>query len=294
MQAERIEFEGVEGNRLIADRYGFGSQPVLMLHGGGQTRHSWDAASHRIASMGHPVYALDQRGHGESDWVPDEAYGFEDFAADLVEVARVLHGYHGANPVVVGASLGGLAGIFAEGQLSPGGLAALVLVDITPRMDMDGVNKIIGFMGEKVSEGFENVEEAAEAIARYLPNRARPKDLSGLAKNLRRHDDGRYRWHWDPGFLRARQHRDPDLAADIQQHLLAAAGNLKLPVLLIRGRNSELVSMEHVREFKEQVPHAKFTDIKGAGHMVAGDKNDVFAAAVEEFLASFKPGVECT
>ncbi|KZM48239.1 alpha/beta hydrolase [Labrenzia sp. OB1] len=290
MDPERIEFQGAENNRLVADRYGEGGQPVVMLHGGGQTRHSWDAASRRIAGLGHPVYALDQRGHGESDWVESGNYGFFDFAQDLTAVTRQVQARHGARPVVVGASLGGFAGMLAEGRVNTGGLAALVLVDITPRIDMGGVSKILGFMGDRVEEGFASVEEASDAIARYLPNRARPKDLSGLSKNLRLHDDGRLRWHWDPAFLQSRQHQDAEVSASVQEEVLAATSNLTLPVLLIRGQNSELVSLDHVREFRERVPHARFTDIRDAGHMVAGDRNDVFAAAVEEFLLDLKAG----
>ncbi|WP_428641103.1 alpha/beta fold hydrolase [Roseibium sp.] len=288
MGPQRVEFLGAEENRLVADRYGEGTQPVVMLHGGGQTRHSWDAAARRIAALGHPVYALDQRGHGESAWVESGNYAFQDFARDLVSVTRRVREFHGSRPVVVGASLGGFAGMLAEGRKNNGGMAALVLVDITPRIDMDGANKVLGFMGEKVEEGFASVEEAAEAIARYLPNRKRPKDLSGLSKNLRLHDDGRYRWHWDPAFLKVKQHQDASLAAAAQEEMLAATANLSLPVLLIRGQNSELVSMDHVREFQAQVPHAQFTDIRDAGHMVAGDRNDVFASAVEDFLLGLK------
>lgn len=288
MGPKRVEFQGAEKNSLIADRYGEGVQPVVLLHGGGQTRHSWDAAAVRIATLGHPVYSIDQRGHGESDWVESGRYGFEDFSKDLVAVTRQVVALHRAKPVVVGASLGGFAGMLAEGQENPGGLSALVLVDITPRIDMGGVSKIIGFMGDRVEEGFADVEEAADAISRYLPNRSRPKDLSGLAKNLRLHGDGRYRWHWDPAFLKSRRHDDPKSSEQIQQNMLTAVGNLTLPVLLIRGRNSELVSMKHVEEFLEQVPHAKFTDIQDAGHMVAGDRNDVFASAVEDFLLELR------
>lgn len=288
MTAKRAEFEGAEQNSLIADRYGRDGAPVILLHGGGQTRHSWDAAAMRIANLGHVVYSMDQRGHGESGWVASGNYAFDDFAQDLAAVSRQIFALHRAKPVVVGASLGGFAGMLSEGKISPGSQAALVLVDITPRIDRGGVDKILGFMGDKVEEGFVTVEEAADAIARYLPNRARPKDLSGLSKNLRLHDDGRYRWHWDPAFLHTRSHSDPDLAEEVQQGMLTAASNLSVPVLLVRGRNSELVSMEHVREFLERVPHAQFTDIQDAGHMVAGDKNDIFAQAVEDFLTDLK------
>ncbi|AMN53070.1 peroxidase [Labrenzia sp. CP4] len=288
MGPKRVEFQGAEKNGLVADRYGVGDLPVIMLHGGGQTRHSWDGAARRIADLGHPVYSLDQRGHGESDWVASGNYAFDDFARDLVAVTSQVEALHKANPVVVGASLGGIAGMLAEGQENRGGLSALVLVDITPRIDMGGVAKILGFMGDRVDDGFADVEEAADAIARYLPNRSRPKDLSGLSKNLRLHADGRYRWHWDPAFLKSKHHQDEDRAVESQERMLAAAGNLSVPVLLIRGQNSELVSMDHVREFQALVPHSKFTDIRDAGHMVAGDRNDVFAGAVEDFLIALK------
>jgi len=283
---EPVAFTGAEGNRLEADRYGTQGHPVLMLHGGGQTRYSWDAAAGRIAGLGHVVYCLDQRGHGRSDWVPSGNYSFTDFAADLTAVAGQIEKKHGAKPVLVGASLGGLAGLLAEGKLAPGVLSALVLVDITPRMDQEGVSKILGFMAEKVEEGFATVEEAGEAIARYIPDRKRPKDLSGLSKNLRLHPDGRYRWHWDPAFIKAKPRTESDAARQIQEDLVSAAGHLKLPVLLVRGQKSELVAKEYVDEFLSQVPHARFVDIKDAGHMVAGDKNDVFADAIEHFLAT--------
>lgn len=279
-----MNFTGAEGNRLTGDRYGTGGQPVVLLHGGGQTRHSWDAAAESIAARGHVVYCIDQRGHGESAWVPSGNYAFSDFARDLVSVAAQIAQLDGRPPVLVGASLGGLAGMLAEGELKPGCLAALVLVDITPRMDVGGVNKILGFMGARVTEGFASVQEAADAIASYLPNRKRPKDLSGLSKNLRLHEDGRYRWHWDPKFILAKQNQDPDNRLMVMDELVTAASRLQLPVLLVRGRNSELVSEEHAREFLELLPQAKFVDIQDAGHMVAGDRNDVFAEAVQDFL----------
>ena len=284
----REELAGSEGNTLIADRFGTLGGPVILLHGGGQTRHSWDVAAERIAALGHVVYCLDQRGHGESEWVSSGNYQFADFAADLACVAGTVAQRHGEKPVAVGASLGGLASMLAEGTLEPGCLSALVLVDVTPRMDLGGVAKILGFMGDRIEEGFASVEEAADAIAAYLPNRKRPKDLSGLSKNLRHHEDGRYRWHWDPRFIEQKGSSGRSRSALAEQELVAAAKSLELPVLLVRGRNSELVSEAHVAEFKDLVPHARYVDIHGAGHMVAGDRNDVFAHAVEDFLVSLQ------
>lgn len=281
---EQVVFAGAEANELVADRLPGDGPPVVLLHGGGQTRHAWSGAGYRLQEAGFDVYCMDQRGHGDSAWVPSGNYAFDDFGHDLVAVSTELTRQKGASPFVVGASLGGLAGLIAGGLLAPRSFAGLVLVDITPSVDPNGVAKIIGFMADKLDDGFQSVEEAADAIAAYLPHRKRPQSLSGLSKNLRLHDDGRYRWHWDPKFIGGKDLNDGVKKPIPEGYLEEAARNLRMPVQLVRGRQSELVSDAHVRSFMELVPHAKYADISGAGHMVAGDRNDVFADAVLEFL----------
>jgi pimeloyl-ACP methyl ester carboxylesterase len=274
---------------LVADQW-FAKPPVvgtvLLLHGGGQTRHSWSRTGEALAAAGWNAVLYDQRGHGKSDWDPGGDYSMEAYARDLVAAGEQLGG-EGAGPlVVVGASLGGIAGMIASGQLSPELFDALVLVDVTPEMKADGVEKILSFMAANVAEGFESLEQAADVIARYLPHRPRPKDNSGLSKNLRLDEDGRYRWHWDPRFLdsrsETREHVD-----ELRLALAEAAGQLTVPVLLVRGRESELVGEGEAARFKALVPHAEIADVSGARHMVAGDRNDVFATAVLDFLKSF-------
>ncbi|ADZ70055.1 alpha/beta fold hydrolase [Polymorphum gilvum] len=284
MRSERIVFRGCEDNVLVASRYGRDGTPVLLLHGGGQTRHAWRAAASQLSEDGFVAYALDQRGHGESDWVPSGRYGLSEFGADLVATVQEVTRLHGARPAVVGASLGGLSGLVAEGLIAPGLMAALVLVDITPQVDPDGVSKVLGFMSERVEQGFGSVEEAAEAVASYLPHRKRPKSLEGLKKNLRLHDDGRYRWHWDPRFIGERDEHGRPKNRMPEEDLVRAAGSLSLPVLLIRGGRSELVTKVHAEQFQRVVPHAQVVDVQQAGHMVAGDRNDVFAEALRSFL----------
>jgi pimeloyl-ACP methyl ester carboxylesterase len=148
-------------------------------------------------------------------------------------------------------------------------------------MDPLGVMKIVGFMHAHLEDGFASVDEAAEAVATYLPHRNTPRSSEGLRRSLRRWPDGRYRWHWDPNFIRnvvtTRGERR-------FERLEEAAARLKLPVQLIRGRMSELVRPEAAEAFLQVVPHAQFDDISGAGHMVAGDKNDAFTSAVRAFL----------
>jgi pimeloyl-ACP methyl ester carboxylesterase len=280
---------GASGNRLAADVFGDTGRPVLLLHGGGQTRHAWRRTAVELARTGWLAYAVDQRGHGESEWVADGAYGFAEFSADVAAVAAELARRHGAPPVVIGASLGGIAALLAAGDAQAAGrpppFAALVLVDITPRVDLTGVAKVQGFMRTHARDGFASVEEAADAVAAYLPHRPRPRSTEGLKKNLRLHPDGRWRWHWDPRFLDGRRPVD-GRRTEIEERLIAAARGLKIPAMLVRGGSSELVQEEHAREFLELVPHARFADVSGARHMVAGDKNDQFAAAIMDFLQS--------
>jgi pimeloyl-ACP methyl ester carboxylesterase len=126
------------------------------------------------------------------------------------------------------------------------------------------------------------LEEAADAVAAYLPHRPRPKDPSGLLKNLRLRAGGRLYWHWDPQLMNGPFRPNPD---DLRQRLDDAARALKVPTLLIRGGLSEVVSLASVKAFRDLARHAEFVDIAGADHMVAGDANDPFNAAVIDFIA---------
>jgi pimeloyl-ACP methyl ester carboxylesterase len=279
-------FTGAAGNRLVADIYGDGGDPVMLLHGGGQTRHAWRKTAAQIARAGRKAYVIDQRGHGDSEWIADGDYAFSAFAGDARAVADAIVEQTGKWPIVIGASLGGVASLLAEGAAEDEGanaFAALVLVDITPRVDLSGVAKVHGFMNAHAREGFASVEDAAEAVARYLPHRPKPRSREGLKKNLRLSPDGRWRWHWDPRFIETRAGADT-FRHEVEAALLAAARKIRIPALLVRGGSSELVQEAHAREFLELVPHAEMADVSGARHMVAGDQNDAFGVAILGFL----------
>lgn len=282
---------GANGNKLVSDVFGDTGPAVMLLHGGGQTRHAWRATAAELARRGWTAYAVDQRGHGDSEWVPDGAYLFPNFASDVKAVAEELKRRHGTRPAAIGASMGGIASMLAEGETFRDSgdhvLSALVLVDITPRVDFDGVDKVQGFMRAHAKEGFATIEEAADAVAEYLPHRPRPKSTEGLKKNLRLGEDGRWRWHWDPRFMDGRKSFDPD-RKKLEASMLDAARNIKVPALLVRGGSSELVQEEHAREFLQLVPQAEYVDVNGARHMVAGDANDHFSNAVVDFLTRTK------
>jgi pimeloyl-ACP methyl ester carboxylesterase len=270
-------FTTSDGLKLRGDEWGDPADPpIVFAHGGGQTRHAWGKAAAVMAGEGWHTFTYDARAHGDSDWSDELHYSAEWFAQDQREIAKQV----GGRPVLVGASLGGISAMMAQGESEQQIFEAIVLVDITPTTDEDGVRRIRAFMTDRLHEGFATMEEAADAIAAYLPHRPRPKDMSGLSKNLRLRNDGRYRWHWDPRYIEvAMQWRDRN-----PQRLEKAARNLRVPTLLVRGGASEIVREENVRAFREMVPHAEYADVSEAGHMVAGDRNDAFNDAVIDFL----------
>lgn len=279
---ETFETRGAGGIRIAGDRRGDPADPaVVFLHGGGQTRRSWSKVAAAVAKRGWQAITIDLRGHGESDWSAEGDYSLESLAADVREVLRELP----AKPVLVGASLGGFTSMILAGEMSPGIAGAVVLVDIVPEMEESGAQRIISFMADGMESGFASLEEVAEAIARYNPHRARPADLAGLTANLRR-DGDRWYWHWDPKFI----HGIATLATQLADHdrLYAGVGRIladSVPMLLVRGQMSDLVSEENATRLLNRFPQIEFVDVRGAGHMVAGDRNDVFAEAVLDFLA---------
>lgn len=270
------------GLALAADVYGDpAAPPVVLLHGGGQTRHAWGTTARTLAASGWRVISADQRGHGDSEWSPDGNYTLDAFRDDVLALAD----WCGQPPALVGASLGGISALTAVGETEGTVAAALVLVDVAPRVEAKGIERIGTFMTAN-PDGFASLEEVADAVASYAPHRPRPKDLSGLRKNVRRRPDGRWVWHWDPAFLTFGRSPDETKGAAHPDRLDEAARRLRLPTLLVRGRMSDLLSAEGARHLLELVPHATLVDVAGAGHMVAGDRNDAFNDAVVSFLAA--------
>jgi peroxiredoxin len=282
MTAETFSVNGVGGVRIAADRIGDPlARAVVFLHGGGQTRRSWGRAAAAVAERGWQAITVDLRGHGESDWSQDGDYRVITFAGDVLEVLRQLP----PEPVLVGASLGGFTAMLLAGELSPATVRAVVLVDIVPNMDPSGATRIHGFMNDRMESGFASLDEVADAIQEYNPHRPRPSDLDGLRANLRERD-GRWYWHWDPKFIDGTSAQPPIEVTEVDRLYGAIEEILRtnVPMLLVRGQMSDLVTQERADEFIARFPEIDFVDVGGAGHMVAGDRNDIFAGAVVEFL----------
>lgn len=285
-QPTEVRLTGSGGLSLAADHWkpvdtDSPTGTILLLHGGGQTRHSWKKTGQVLAARGADVVALDSRGHGDSDWDPAADYSLQAQNRDGLAVLEQIPALTGRpGPVtIVGASMGGMAGIGISALAPDGAVDKLVLVDVVPRFEKSGSQRIRDFMHGNVG-GFDDLDQAAAAIAEYLPHRRASGPSEGLKRNLRLRDDGRWYWHWDPAFLTP-PGDEPMIRTDLLERQAQA---LTIPIQLIRGQLSDVVSEQAVRDFVELIPSVEFVELTGAGHTAAGDDNDAFTAAVLDFV----------
>lgn len=253
--------------------------PVILLHGGGQTRGSWKRTIETLAASGYRSYSLDARGHGNSDHHPQGIYTLEAFCSDLLAVIRSFE----VPPVLIGASLGGIVSLLAAGEGGPAVARGLVLVDVAARTNPKGVARIHAFMRAN-PDGFASIEEAGDAVARYASDRPRPGSMKGLERNLRKVGD-RYYWHWDERFLDS--FHSSRLAAS--KRLEQAARNISVPALIVHAARSDVLGSDEVEHLRALVPHAEYVRVENASHMVVGDKNSAFNHAILAFLAKHVP-----
>lgn len=270
------QWRGHQDLRIAGDAWGQVGKPLVILqHGGGQTRHAWKGMGEQLGEAGFHAIAFDARGHGDSDWAPEGDYRYDVMIEDL---KCLIAAFGQPHPILVGASLGGIVSLIAVGEAKVSA-AALVLVDVAPDLQAEGVKNVQNFMEQK-PEGFKSLEEVAKAISSYQPQRKLSRNLDGLAKNVRLGPDGRYHWHWDPRFQGKFGEEN-----ERRERMEACASGLVLPTLLVRGGMSNVLTEEGAQSFLRLCPKAEYVNVAEAGHMVAGDRNDIFAGAVLEFLS---------
>ncbi|MBL8297060.1 MAG: alpha/beta hydrolase [Rhodanobacteraceae bacterium] len=276
-----VNLVAADGLTLSGDLHGMaGDRSLVFAHGFGQTRQAWSTSANQLAAQGFLCLCADARGHGASDWHPAGDYEINQFVTDLELVAS----FTGPGAVLIGASFGGLIGLLAQAR-NPALFRALVLVDITPRWEAAGVERILAFMRAH-PDGFSSLEEASASIATYLPHRRETRSPQRLQSLLVQRGDGRFRWHWDPALL----DRIAENGARYQTELIHAASLIRVPVLLLSGSDSDVVSQVTITEFLDLVPQACHVVVPRATHMVAGDRNDLFTDAVLSFVRTLPQG----
>ena len=272
--ARRFSVIGADQNALVCDIYGPNEGPTtILLHGGGQSRSSWRIASRRLGNAQFKACALDLRGHGDSDWSPDGDYRIERFVADLVGVIEAL----GSPAILIGASFGGHVSLVTAAR-HPSLVRALVLCDVTPWIEGEAT-KAMRAAFHTAAAGFPSVQDAASHIdeMRGFPSNL---DADRLHRHMRRGDDGRLYWRWDPQFFLSQETQDENLT----ELLTAATTDLKTPTLLIRAELSEVVTPQQISKFAQMVPHAHMAEIAGARHTVSADDNEEYASIILGFL----------
>lgn len=282
----RSGFTVVDNRQVHYLEWGSSTAPaVLAMHGGGQTAYMFEDIGATLRDARH-VIAIDLPGHGESDSLVDtEGVSRQELAAT---VPGVLDEF-GLRPVaIIGASLGGIVAMTLAAA-RPELVSAIVLIDVGHRLEPEGVARIIEFMTKH--ESFGTLEEAGAAIAEYLPNR-KPSPPERLKRNLRQRPDGRWVWKHSLGRIsreRMENIRDTDWENDILVGLDAEAATIQIPVLVLRGASSDVLSSDGATEVASILPNARVATIASAGHLAAGDNPASTANLIREFLDEVLP-----
>ena len=267
--------QSVHGMNFHYLEWGTPGQPViLMLHGGGQQAHSWDFISLPLSEQYH-ILALDQRGHGDSDWAADGDYSIEAHQADLdgFIAALGLRDFH-----LIGHSMGG-RNSYVWASRHPATLRSLVIVDTGPVAQSRGRNRIQNF--RELPDELDSFEEFAARVQEYT-GRSREQTLGALQYSIRQRPDGKWSWKYDK-LLRTPGRQSP---AWSESQLWDAISKIDCPTLITRGGDSDIFAEETMRRMQQVIPHCAAVTIPAAGHLVAGDNPAAFLAAVQNFYAS--------
>jgi pimeloyl-ACP methyl ester carboxylesterase len=251
--------------------------PIVFLHGGGQSRAAWRGAAKRLGAAGYKACTIDLRGHGDSDWSETMGYGFDDYVGDLAAVIVAL----GDRPAtIVGASLGGHIGLLTSARF-PERVRVLMMADVTPWIDEDSGDAMRADL-RAANHGFASVDEASAMVSRLRGTPPPAGGSGGLVRHLRQGDDGRFYFRWDVRLMNDALLRGGGEGGPFQ----TAAARLQVPVLVMRAEHSTLTSPEQVAAFRKVHTDVEEVIIAGAGHMVSGDVNDVYADAIMAYLAA--------
>jgi pimeloyl-ACP methyl ester carboxylesterase len=265
----------LEGMRLHSlDWGGAGSQPVLFLHGGGLTARTWDLVCLALRGSFHCL-ALDQRGHGDSEWSPDLDYGTAAHVRDLEALIALLRF---DRPVLVGQSMGALNALTYAARHAAE-LGGVVLVDMTPDVRLDGTNRIFDFVTAPAE--LESVEEFVERAIEFNPGRDPRLLRRSLMHNLRQLPNGKWTWKYDRRHMTRERF---DAMRNQVGRLWDLVPMVTCPALVVCGERSDVVKPESAAALADALPKGEWTTVADAGHTVQGDNPRGLAEALEPFL----------
>ncbi len=271
-------FVEVGGLRLHYLEWGDGAgdlPTIVMLHGISQQAHSWDFISLAL-SEDYRVLALDQRGHGDSDWAPEGDYSTDAYVGDVGGFvdALGLRGFH-----LMGHSMGGRNSL-AWASRNPGVLRSLTIVDTGPETQQRGQNRIQHF--RELPDELDTLEEFAERVMEYT-GRNREQTMGALKYSIRQREDGKWTWKYDKA-MRVSGFQARTWTAE---ELWAGWGRIDCPALVVRGARSDIFAEETMARMGREHPDCTTVTVANAGHLVQGDNPPEFLAAVRGLLGRF-------
>lgn len=266
----------VDGMRLHYLDWGHRDRPpLLFLHGGCLTAHTWDLVCLALRADFHCV-ALDQRGHGDSEWSPILDYGPD---AHVRDIGGLISQLELKRPVLIGHSLGGLNAMTYAARASDR-LAGIVMVDVGPAVRSSAVRRIADFVMTEPTCG--TVEDFVQRARAFNPRRDPRLLRYSLLYNLRRLPDGTWTWKYDrrglspEGFARVRRSLE---------ELRDAARAITCPVLIVRGAESDAFSDTDAARFAAGLRDGRWVTVENAGHTIQGDNPGGLVRVLTDFFA---------
>ncbi|HYB91545.1 MAG TPA: alpha/beta hydrolase [Candidatus Binataceae bacterium] len=271
MRERRFNVNGLKLNCL--DYGGEGKPPLLFVHGGSAHAHWWDFVAPAFTDRFHAL-ALDQRGHGESEWPQEWGYGSRHYASDLAEVIGQLG--NGA-PVIVGHSMGAHNTLVYAAEHS-GRTRAIVVIDSRPDYSERAVEFLRG-MSERPARRFATLKEAVENF-RLLPREtlAKREVLDHVARHsFKQLPDG----SWIHKLDRRTMVREPlDMWAELR--------GVICPALVVKITRSFSVDIDTARQIAAALPKGRLAEIGDSNHHVMLDNPDGLIATLNEFFAGLE------
>lgn len=251
--------------------------PLVCLHGFAQNAHMWDFTALALADR-RRVIALDQRGHGDSDWAPPDEYSLETMQRDLAALVDAL----GLERfILVGLSMGG-RNAFTYVAAHPEHVHALVVVDMGPEVNRKGVERIQGFVAQQ--DVLDSFDAFVERTLRYMPHRQEWMVRGSLRHNLKQLPDGHWTWKYDQALRETARHGLPSSEQGPEQ-AWQAWRSIRCPTLIIRGAESDILTRDVAQLMERELPgRGRLVEVPNAGHLVPGDNPRAFEAALGTFL----------